>query len=163
MFSDLRRACRALARNPGFAITAVAALGLGIGSNAAIFSVIDATLLHPAGISDPDRVVAQVVNYDKLNLKHISVSVPDFNDARNSRQLFEHAAIMSQADLNYTGSGVPERLRGALVSQEWFDVFGAKPRLGRVFRPEEDQPDANHVAVLSYPSWKHLFGADPRF
>jgi putative ABC transport system permease protein len=60
----------------------------------------------------------------------------------------------------YTGSGVPERLRGATVSVEWFDVFGAKPQLGRTFQPEEDKPNANNVIVLSDAAWKRLFGHD---
>jgi predicted permease len=161
MLSDIRYACRTLAKSPGFAITAVAALALGIGANTAIFSVINATLLHPAGITNPARVVSLVANYDKLNLKNINLSPPDFADARDSRQMFESAAVMEQADYNYTGNGVPERLQGANVSQQWFDVFGAKPQLGRVFRPEEDQPNANHEVVLSYAAWQRIFGADP--
>jgi predicted permease len=162
MLSDIRYACRTLAKSPGFAITAIAALALGIGANTAIFSVINATLLHPAGIMNPGRVVSIVANYDKLNLKNIYLSPPDFAEARDSRQMFEHAAVVEQTDYNYTGNGVPERLQGANVSQEWFDVFSAKPRLGRIFRAEEDQPNANHVVVLSYAAWQRIFGGDPR-
>src|SRR5207302_1332142 len=114
----------------------------------------------PAGISKPDRVVAVRAKYEKLNLQSIPLSVPDFADVRDSRQMFEHAAASNMGDFNYTGGDTPERLRGASVSLEWFDVFGAKPIIGRAFQPEEDQPNANQVVVLSYAAWKRLFGGD---
>ncbi len=77
-----------------------------------------------------------------------------------STQLFESAAMEQPGNFNYTASGVPERLEGASVSVEWFNVFGAKPRVGRVFEPEEDKPNRNRVAVLSFGAWKRLFGED---
>ncbi len=160
MSSEVRFAVRMLLKSPTFAITAVAALALGIGANTAVFSVINAALLNPAGISDPDRIVAVRVKYDKLNLKSIPMSAPDFVDVRDSTQLFSNAAVLDEGDFHYTGSGVPERLQGASVSVQWFDVFGARPHLGRVFRPEEDQPNTNQAVVLAYPTWKRIFGGD---
>src|SRR5579863_4684297 len=160
MTPTLRITCRTLAKSPAFSLTAIAALALGIGANTAIFSVVNQVLLNPAGVSNPERIAALRVKYDKLALKSIPVSVPDFSDVQKSTQLFESAAVLGPGDYNYTGSGMPERLQGAAVSRQWFDVFGAKPRLGRVFQPEEDQPAANHVVVLSYPAWKRLFGQD---
>jgi putative ABC transport system permease protein len=162
MLSDIRYAWRTLAKSPGFLFTATAALALGIGANAAIFSIVNATLLNPAGIANPERIVAVRVRYDKLNLRSIRVSPPDFADVRDSTQVFEHAAVMEEGDFNYTGNTTPERLQGAGVSVQWFDVFGAKPRLGRVFRIEEDQPKANHEVVFSYQAWQRIFGADPK-
>jgi predicted permease len=159
--TDLRYAARTLLKSPGFSATAIAALALGIGANTAIFSVVNEVLLNPAGIANPDRIAALRVKYDKLALKSIGVSVPDFSDVQKSTQLFESGALLGQGDYNYTGSGVPERLQGASVSVQWFDVFGAKPRLGRVFQAEEDQPNANQVIVLSFAAWKRLFGQDP--
>jgi predicted permease len=156
----LRIACRTLAKSPAFSLTAIAALALGIGANTAIFSVINQVLLHPAGVSDPERVVALRAKYDKLSLKNIPVSIPDFADVQKSTQLFESGAVLGQGSYNYTGSGVPERLQGATVSQQWLDVFGAKPQLGRIFQPEEDRPNANQVVVLSFAAWKRLFGQD---
>ena len=161
MLSDLRVAARTLRKMPGFTGTAVAALALGIGANAAIFSLVNQVLLNPSGVSDPSRIVAVRAKYDKLNLKSISVSVPDFADVRDSRTLFEHTALLSAGDFNYTGGSAPERLQGASVSLEWFDVFGARPALGRVFTAQEDQPNVNQVVVLSYAAWKRLFGGDP--
>ncbi|HUK16367.1 MAG TPA: ABC transporter permease [Bryobacteraceae bacterium] len=166
MLSDFRLAARTLSKNPGFSLTAVGALALGIGANAAIFSVVNQVLLNPAGVSHPERVVALRAKYDKLNLRSIGVSIPDFASARDSRAVFEHAAVVNSGDYNYTGAEgavtAPERLQGAAVSVEWFDVFGARPMVGRVFRPEEDRPNANQEVVLAYAAWKRLFGGDPR-
>jgi hypothetical protein len=144
----LRITIRTLAKSPAFSLTAIAALALGIGANTAIFSVVNQVLLNPAGVSNPERIVSLRVKYEKLALKSIGVSVPDFSDVQKSTQLFESGALLGQGDYNYTGSGMPERLQGATVSRQWFDVFGAKPRLGRVFQTEEDRPKANQVVVL---------------
>ena len=160
MLSDFRYAGRTLAKSPAFAFTAVAALALGIGANSAIFSVVNQILLNPGGVTDPQRVVALRVKYEKLALGSIPVSVPDFTDVKHSTDLFEYAAMQGNNAYNYTASGVPERLRAATVSVEWFDVFGAKPRLGRTFQREEDKPNANNVIVLSDAAWKRLFGQD---
>ena len=157
--SELRLALRTLAKSPGFTSTAIAALALGIGANTAIFSVVNQILLNPAGVSKPDRIVALRVKYDKLGL-NTGVSVPDWADVQKSTQLFESAALLAENDFSYTGGAVPERLQAASVSLRWFDVFGAKPRFGRTFRSEEDQPNANQVAVLSYAVWKRSFGQD---
>jgi predicted permease len=161
MTPTLRITCRTLAKSPAFSLTAIAALALGIGANTAIFSVVNQVLLNPAGVSNPERVASLRVKYDKLALKSIGVSVPDFSDVQKSTQLFESGAILGQGDYNYTGSGMPERLQGATVSLQWFDVFGAKPRLGRLFQPEEDRAKANQVVILSYAAWRRLFGQDP--
>ncbi len=93
MASDLRFALRTLAKNRLFACTAAAMLALGIGANTAIFSVVDQVLLNPAGVSQPDRVVAVRARYDKLALRNIPVSVPDFADVEASKTIFESAAI----------------------------------------------------------------------
>ncbi len=161
MWSDIRYAARTLVKSPVFALTAIAALALGIGANTAIFSVFNGLMLHPAGVSEPDRVVVTRVKYDKLNLKSIPVSAPDFADIRRGEQVFSAAAAMVEADYNYTGGDWPERLEGAQVTWQWFSVFGARPELGRVFRPEEDQPKANQEVVLAYSAWKRVFGGDP--
>ena len=98
--------------------------------------------------------------YQKLALNNIGVSVPDFADVLHSTEQFDSAALINRGDFNYTGSTVPERLRGANVTWRWFEVFGAKARLGRVFQAEDDRPNANLEVVLSYAAWKRLFGED---
>jgi predicted permease len=160
MLSDIRFACRTLAKSPGFALTSVAALALGIGANSAIFSLVNQLLLNPPGFTNPDRIVAVRAKYDKLSLKSIPLSAPDFADVRNSTQIFGRAALMGGGDFNYTGGDVPERLQGLSVSVQWFDVFGAKPYLGRTFQPEEDAPNAHPVVVLTHGAWKRLFGGN---
>ncbi len=158
---DLRFALRMLAKNPGFTFVAVLTLALGIGANTAIFSVVNGLFLHPPGVTQPDRVVVQRARYGKLGLKSIVVSAPDFAQLRDSRNIFQSAALETTSDFNYSAGAFPERLRGAQVSSEWFDVFGARPILGRLFTREEDQPNANHQVILSYPAWRRWFGGDP--
>jgi predicted permease len=157
---DLRYAVRMLLKNPGFTVVAVLTLALGIGANTAIFSVVNGLLLHPYGIPHPERLIAVRARYEKLNLKSIVISAPDFTFVRDNKQTFAAAAIQTESDFNYATGSWPLRLRGARVSSEWFDVFEAKPLLGRVFTPEEDQPNSNREVVLAYHTWKSIFGGD---
>jgi predicted permease len=150
-----------LAKNPGFTTVAVLSLALGIGANTIIFSVINHLFLHPTGIGDPDHLFAVRVKYDKLNLKSIVISAPGFKDIRDSKQIFTSAAASNEESFNYLAPEGPKRLAVAKVTWQWFEAFGARPLLGRIFRPEEDQPHANQVALLTYDTWQHLFGGDP--
>jgi predicted permease len=161
MVSDLRVSIRSLVRSPGFSLAAIGVLALGIGINSAIFTLVNQVLLAPPGISNPDRVIALQAKYDKLNLRSIPISLPDFGDIHRNTQLFEKVAVVSQGDFNYTReNAAAEYLRGAPVSPEFFDVFGTKLMLGRGFLPEEDQVGANYVTVLAYSTWKRVFGGD---
>jgi predicted permease len=157
---DLQHAFRTLHKSPGFSCAAILSLAVGIGANAAIFSIVNGLFLHPAGIRQPEKVVAPRVTYKKLNLIQIDVSATDFADVRESPATFSKSAIEETRGYNYTGGDSPERLVGAAVSWQWFDVFGATPVLGRTFRREEDLPGANQEAVLSYETWQRLFGGD---
>jgi predicted permease len=159
--SELRYAGRTLRKTPAFTITAVAALALGIGANTAIFSLVNQVLLNPPGVSNPDRVVVVRCKYDKLALKSISVSATDYADVRGAKNVFEQAAMADEGDLNLTTEQGPVRLQGAMVTAHWFEVFGASPRLGRLFHEEDDQPGANNVVILSDAAWKRYFGANP--
>jgi predicted permease len=156
----MRHAVRALLKTPAYTLIALVTLALGIGANTAIFSVVNQVLLNPAGVSNPGRVVAVRVKYDKLALGNIGVSATDFADVLHSTEQFESAALLDTGDFNYTASGIPERLNGASVTWRWFDVFGARPALGRVFQAEEDRPNANREVVFSFAAWKRLFGED---
>jgi predicted permease len=159
---DLRYATRGLRKSPAFFLVAALTLALGIGANVAVFSVMNAILLNPSGIPHPDSVIALRAKYSLADLSNTSISAPDFGDAVSGRDVLTSAAVLQAANFNYAGNGTtPERLVGANVSWQWFDVFWASPYLGRVFRPEEDQPNANHEAVLSYRTWKQRFGGDP--
>ena len=160
---DLRYSFRQLRKSPVFAVTAVLTLALGIGANVAVFSVMNATLLNPSGVPHADGVVALRSGYNQGDLGNISLSPPDFEDASEGKEVFTSAAAMNAMNFNYSpeGGGTPELLRGAKVSWQWFDVFWAQPMMGRVFRPEEDQPGAEHEVVLAYSAWKKRFGGDP--
>ena len=159
---DLRYAWRGLGKSPAFLVVAAVTLALGVGANVAVFSVMNAILLNPSGIPHPDRVVAIRAKYKLADLSNINISAPDFGDAVTGKDIFTSAAILQAASFNYSANGAtPERLVGAQVSWQWFDVFWASPYLGRVFRPEEDLPNANHEIVLSYRTWKRRFGGDP--
>jgi predicted permease len=157
---DARYALRMLWKNPGFTIVAVLTLALGIGANTAIFSAVNALLLHPSGIPHPERLAAIRARYEKLNLKSIVISAPDYAFVRDNQRIFASVAMQMETDFNYTGGEWPLRLRGSKVSWQWFDVFEAKPLLGRVFAPEEDQAGADHEVVLAYNTWKATFGGD---
>ena len=99
-------------------------------------------------------------SYQKLGLEKIAMSATDFADIRDQHKIFARSALQQLDGFNYTGGSSPERLQGALVTSPWFDVLGSKPLLGRGFLPEEDQPGANHVVVLSYKLWQQFFGGD---
>ncbi|HEV2299045.1 MAG TPA: ABC transporter permease [Candidatus Acidoferrales bacterium] len=160
MLQDLRHGMRMLVKSPGFTIIAVLTLALGIGANTAIFSVVNALFLHPPGVAHPEQVVVERARYAKLGLNNIVVSAPDFAQVRDSKQFFASAALETPATFNYTAGAYPQQLQGAQVSWQWFDVFGAKPVVGRVFTPEEDQPNADHEVVLAYGAWQRWFGGD---
>jgi predicted permease len=161
LLQGLRFGLRMLRKSPGFTTVAVLTLALGIGANTAIFSIVNALFLHPAGVAHPEQVVVERARYLKIGLNNIQVSVPDFAQMRGSTRIFASAALEQEGDFNYTAGDYPVDLEGALVSWEWFDVFGAKPILGRVFAAAEDQPNANHEILLSYGAWERWFGSDP--
>ncbi len=158
MLENLRYAVRQLFRAPTFTIVTILTLALGVGANTAIFSVIQAVLLHPSGVQDPERVASFHAKYTQLNLPSIGVSAPDFQDAQSMHGLVDTAAMAQGASFNATFDGRTQHLRAARVSQQWFQVFGAEPILGRTFLPEEDQKGADRVIVLSYAAWQRMFG-----
>jgi predicted permease len=160
MLHDLRVAARALGKNPIFSATAVAVLSLGIGANSAVFGLVNQALFSPEGLSDPSRVVAVRARYGKLNLPSIGLSGPDFRDARDARDVFDHTAAAQGNDIVYEPGGEPKVLRGAGVSREWFDVFGARPLLGRTFVAEEDEEGGQRAIVLAHAVWVRVFGSD---
>jgi predicted permease len=161
MLRDLRHAGRNLLRSRGFSILAVLIMALGIGANTAVFSLVNQILLHPPGVSEPQRIVVLRTKYANLNIDLDSSSPPALADVRANKQMFEHAGAARSVSFNYSERTAPIRLPSAAVSAGWFDVFGARPILGRVFSADEDQPKANRVVVLAHDAWQRLFGGDP--
>jgi predicted permease len=158
---ELRYGLRQLRKSPAFTFTAILTLAFGIGANVAVFSVMNAVLLNPSGIPHSQGLVALRAKYTFGGLNNISISAPDFQDALEGRKFFSSAAIMQPGSFNYSAAdGQPVRLQAARVSWQWFDVFQEKPYLGRNFRLEDDQPNANFSVILSYRGWQQRFGSD---
>ena len=160
MAKDIRYALRTLRRSPGFAAVAILTLGLGIGANTAIFSVINAVLLRPLPFPDPGRLVTLAHEYPSLHLK-APVSVPGFLEYDRQKQVFSSTAGLSGANLTLTGRGDPMRVQAATVAGDYFTTFGVQPLLGRTLRPDESTAGNDKVAVLSESFWRESMGADP--
>jgi predicted permease len=158
LLRDIRHALRQFVHMPGFTLTAVLTLALGIGANTAIFSVVNAVLRHPAGVDHPERIVVQNTRYRSLGMDFPFVSIPDYADAASLHNLVEAAAVERGGGFNTERDGRVEHINAAQVSYQWFQVFGARPILGRTFTAEEDQPNAGPVAVLNYSLWQRDFG-----
>ena len=157
LWQDLRYGARQLLRNPGFTTVAVLTLALGIGANTAIFSVINAVLLRPFPYPEADRVM---VVAETLQNRRGGVTAPNFVDWREQNTVFEKMGAAEGASFNLVGGGDPERLPGARISAEYFQVLAVQPILGRAFLPEEDRPEANRVVLLSHALWQHRYGGD---
>ncbi|MGB7134535.1 MAG: ABC transporter permease [Acidobacteriaceae bacterium] len=158
MLSDLKQALRQLLRAPGFTTTAVITLALGIGANTAIFSVVNAVLRHPAGVDHPEQVAVLHTRYRQFTLDVPVVSVPMYALAGGMHDQVEAAALGQTTSFNILHDGRAEHLTAARTSWQWFQVFGARPIVGRTFTADEDQANAGPVAVLSYGLWQRLFG-----
>lgn len=157
---DLRFALRQLLKSPGFTLTAVLTLALGIGACTAIFSVVNGVLLRPLDYPEPDRIV--VVKESNLPAyPEFSVSPPNFLDWQKQAKSFASLAAVGGQALNLTGDREPQRLIGAKITAQYFDVYGIKPILGRAFLPEEDAPGRNHVVILSHAFWQRAFAGAP--
>ena len=157
MMTDLRYALRQLIKSPGFAAVTILTLALGIGACTAIFSVVNAVLLRPLDYPDPARLV--VIRETQLpDFPEFSVSPPNYLDWEKQTKSFENLAAYSGSRINLTGDGEPQQLIGVKATAHYFDVYGIKPALGRMFLPEEDAPGKNHVVVLSNPFWHRVFG-----
>ena len=163
---DLRYAARSLRRNPGFAATIIVTLTLGIGANAAIFSVVNAVLLEPLPFADVGRLVnlreTRPVAGGTGRRVPVPVSPATFFDWRKGVPSFEQIAALAPIEVTFTGGGEPEQLQGAIVTAELFPMFGITPMLGRQFQPEENRPGAEPVVILSHAFWQRRFGGDAR-
>ena len=159
LLQDLRFGMRTLGRNPGFAAVAVVTLALGIGANAAIFSVVNAVLLRPLPWSEPSKAVmiwSRWTAFDKT-----WVSDGEVNGYRAESRTLAAVGAWEDGQVNLTGDGEPERVAYGGVTANLFDVLGAAPIKGRVFRPEEDVPNGPKVAILGYGLWQRRYGGDP--
>lgn len=153
---------RMLLKRPGLTAVAVIAIGLGIGANTAIFSVVNTVLLQPLPYEQPQQLVMIATEQRNQALDgRGTFSVLDFLDVQKSSTTLQHVATVQRSGTIVTQGGDPERLIGAVVSSDYFAVLGVKPELGRVFTADEDKPGAASVIMLSHGLWQRRFGGDP--
>ncbi len=161
-FHDLRYACRMLLKNPGFTAVVVFTVALGVGANAAIFSVVHAVLLKPLPYPESDRLV---MVWEKVLLPNYqndenNPSPGNFSDWKNQNAFFENLSAYRNRSFNLTGAGEPVRVEGEQVSASLFSVLRVNAALGRVFTVEDDQPAGKRVVVMSNSLWKSRFGSN---
>jgi putative ABC transport system permease protein len=156
---DLRFALRTLRKSPGYAAIAIVTLGLAIGANTAIYSVVHGVLLRQLPYRDPARLVT--IWESSPAFPDMSVCYLDLLDWRKSQRSFEDIAGARNETYNLIGAGAPEQLEGRQISASLLSVLGVRPVLGRGFLPEEDTGNGTHVALLSYGFWQRRFGSDP--
>ncbi len=161
VLQDLRFTFRQLRKSPGFALTTILTLALGIGATTGIFSLVNAVLLRPLPFPQPDRLV------EILHENHVggaatlsSLSYPDFFDWRAQNHSFSAMASYRDEQFTLTGAGDAQNLQGETVSSEFFRVLGVHPALGRDFLPADEKP-GQHVIMLSHELWQSTFGSRP--
>jgi predicted permease len=157
---DLRYALRQLAASPGFASIAILTIALGIGATTAIYSVVDATLLHPLPYPEPEQLVRIQEDFPGVGAHDVRLSVPEWKDFQSSG-IFQYVSPERSGSVNLTGSSQPARIQFKSVSPNYFALLDVKPELGRVFNPGDPTPGFNLEVVISDGLWKRDFGADP--
>ena len=159
MLKDLKHALRMFAASPAFTLAAVSALTLGIGVNTAIFSVVNAVLLKPIPFPDADRIVLFMNTSPQGSGP--AASPAKFEHWRQQSSVVQDAAAFRFGVVNYTGGSFPEQLRSGQVSRDFFELFGARPQLGRTFSADEDRPQGPRVVVLAHQMWVRRFAGNP--
>lgn len=157
---DLRFAVRIFRKSPSFTFFAVLALALGLGANAAIFSVIEAILLRPLPFRDAGRLVEICEDATDMGFPLAPVAPANFVDWKNRTRAFEDMAALKNDLYVLTGGGAPEQLESGVVTANLFPLLGVSPILGRNFSPEEDRRDGPPVVMLSFGLWQRRFGSD---
>ncbi len=159
LLKDIRYGVASLVRDPVFAFVAIGILALGIGANTAMFSLMDAVLLKPLPYPTPERIVRvwETVTPTAIN----STTTQNFLEWKRRSTIFDALSAESLINMTAALGDEPVRLTGRLVSADHFAVFGIKAAVGRTFAPQEDQPGAALVVVLSHAAWQTRFGGDP--
>ena len=162
LLQDIRYGFRMLLKHKGFTVVAVLALGLGIGANTAIFSLVNGVLLRPLPFPDAERIVYLEGKNPAAGITESNISFPDFTDWSQQTDLFASTAAYWTASANLGADGAePERVPRAGVTTGFFNVLGVQPFLGRAFLPEDDKPGTITSAIISHGLWKRRFGSDP--
>ena len=161
LWQDLRYALRMLHKNRMLTLVIVVSLGIGIGANSAIFSVVDALLLRPLPYPHPDRLAAVWLHSPAIGILRDWPSPGEYLDVQRENHSFEEMALAQSRVFILTGREQPVRLFGVRAQSSLLEMLGAKPLLGRLPLPEEDRPGKPDVAILTERAWKRLFNADP--
>jgi putative ABC transport system permease protein len=154
---DLRYALRMLSKNPGFTLIAVLMLGLGIGANTAIFSVVNGVLFNPLPFAESGRLMD--LNEIRRDMADGATSYPNFVDWRSQQTLFDRLAVYRETTFTLLSHDEPTHLRALVASADLFPVLKAEPVLGRNFLPEEDNA-GSHLVILSHSAWQKRFASD---
>jgi predicted permease len=162
LWQDLRYSFRTLWKSKSFTLIAVLTLALGIGANTAIFSVVDAALLRPLPYREPDRLVHLWEATAQQQFKEREASYPDYLDWKEQNQVFEGVAGYSRRTFSLTGRDAPDLIRGAAVTDNFFQVLGVEPTVGRNFQAGEDKPGAEPLVLLTHSLWTQRFNSDPK-
>ncbi|MEO5800754.1 MAG: ABC transporter permease [Gemmatimonadales bacterium] len=160
MSNNIRYAVRTLRRSPGYALVATLTLGLGIGANTAIFSVINAVVLRPLPFERPEQLVVLNHHYPSLKNLKASVSVPGFKEYQQQTKVFSKVSVSSGWGPTLTGHGDASRLQAQRVAGDYFGTYGVQPAMGRALRADESTLGSEHVVVLSDAYWRRGYGAD---
>jgi putative ABC transport system permease protein len=158
--ADIRYALRSFRRHPGAILVAVISLGVGIGANVTIFSVVDVYVFRSLPFPEPDRLVHVYSTMPERGWNFNSVSIPVFLDLREQSRTMDIAASYPR-DVNLSGGDRPDRVGSERTSWNYFEVFQVQPILGRTFRPEEERNGDHRVAMISSGLWQRRFGSDP--
>ncbi|HEY7180154.1 MAG TPA: ABC transporter permease, partial [Blastocatellia bacterium] len=161
LWHDARYGLRMLLKKPGFTLTAVITLALGIGATSVIFSFVNGILLRPLPYRNSERLVLLDEIAAKRGNSSIGVNPLDFLDWREQNRVFTGVAAYSTDGYLLTGSGEPEQISGAGISYNTFEILGVAPMLGRSFTVDEDRPGNDQVVILGHGLWKRRFGAKP--
>ncbi|WP_058188870.1 ABC transporter permease [Terracidiphilus gabretensis] len=159
LWEDLRYAVRQLVKSPAFTIAAFITFAVGIGVNTAIFSSMDAVVLHPLAVPRLDRVVT--LSEERVKGGYEQAALANYEDWLRGSSSFEELAVRKEADMTLTGAGDAAHIEAAVTSASFFSVLRSTALFGRVYGPEESQPGRDAVAVLNYAFWQQHFGADP--
>jgi putative ABC transport system permease protein len=161
MGQDLRYAVRQLLKSPAFSAIAVVGLGLGIGANVALFSVINSIFLQPLPYKDPGRLVRLSSTEESSSLRRVGFSYPRFLEVQQRQQVFSDLALSAGNAFTLTGRGDPEQVVALHASASLLPTLGLQPSLGRNFSPAEDRPGGEQVVLVSHRMWRERFNSDP--
>lgn len=159
LWADLRYGTRQLLKSPGFSITAILSLAIGIGANTAIFSSMDAVVLRPLAVPAMDRVLTIAEHRDIGGDDNVALA--NYQDWQRQSRSFEELSVRSGADMSLTGSGDATRVHAEKTAASFFSVLRIQPVLGRLFNNDECRAGRDNVAVLNYGFWQRRFAADP--